>query len=62
MRTDPYQQRARELATAAGVDPDSRVGEGRGRPAWCDYRDAARQEHVVREAAEVSATLAVAQE
>ena len=41
MRKDPYQQRARELCAAAGIDPDSRVGEGRGRPAWCDYRDVA---------------------
>src|SRR4029079_7614692 len=45
--------RARELCVAAGIDPDSRVGEGRGMPAWCTFRDAARQEHVVKEAAAV---------
>lgn len=47
MRVDPHQARARELCIAAGIDPDSRVGEGRGRPAWCDFRDKARQEHIV---------------
>jgi len=49
-RSDPYMERARELCLAAGVDPDSRVGEGRGQPAWCLYRDAARKEHLAREA------------
>ncbi|SEM71326.1 RtcB family protein [Bradyrhizobium sp. OK095] len=49
-RSDPYMERARELCLAAGVDPDSRVGEGRGQPAWCSYRDAARKEHLAREA------------
>lgn len=48
-RRDPYQQRARELCIAAGVDPESRVGEGRGQPAWCLYRDAARKEHLASE-------------
>jgi tRNA-splicing ligase RtcB (3'-phosphate/5'-hydroxy nucleic acid ligase) len=55
-RKDPYQDRARELCVAAGIDPDSRVGQGRGRPAWCDYRDAARAEHVSREQAALAAT------
>jgi tRNA-splicing ligase RtcB len=50
MRTDPYQQRARELAVAAGLDPDSRFGEGRGMPVWCTFRDAARKEHTLAEA------------
>ena len=50
MRSDPYQARARQLAIEAGVDPDSRVGEGRGQPAWCLYRDAARKERLAREA------------
>ena len=49
MRSDPYQERARQLAIEAGVDPDSRVGEGRGQPAWCLYRDAARKERLARE-------------
>ena len=49
-KPDRYEARARELAVAAGLDPDSRVGEGRGMPAWCAFRDAARQEHVLAEA------------
>jgi tRNA-splicing ligase RtcB len=55
MRTDPYQARARELCAAAGTDPDARVGEGRGRPAWCDYRAAARAEQVAAEQAQLAA-------
>lgn len=57
MRSDPYQVRARELCTAAGIEPDSRVGEGRGQPAWCTFRDAARQEHLASEAAAVAAVI-----
>jgi tRNA-splicing ligase RtcB (3'-phosphate/5'-hydroxy nucleic acid ligase) len=56
MRTDAYMQRARELAIAAGLDPDARVekpGGPRGMPAWCTFRDAARAEHVAREQAAV---------
>jgi tRNA-splicing ligase RtcB len=49
MRTDPYQVRARELCSAAGIEPDARIGDGRGQPAWCQYRDAARKEHLARE-------------
>jgi len=51
-RPSAYETRARELAALAGLDPDSRVarpGEdaapehgGRGMPAWCSFRDAAR--------------------
>src|SRR5262249_40060895 len=52
-KADPYETRARELALAAGVDPDSRIGEGRGMPAWGTVRDAAPQEHLVKEAAAV---------
>ena len=59
MRTDPYQQRARELCQAAGIVPDSRVGEGRGKPAWTDFRDAARAEHMAREAADAAAQIAI---
>ena len=59
-RVDPYQLRARELCQAAGIDPDSRIGEGCGRPAWCDYRDAARAEHNAREAADAAAQIAAA--
>ncbi|MDH2384701.1 RtcB family protein [Bradyrhizobium sp. CER78] len=58
-RPDPYQERARELCLAAGVDPDSRVGEGRGQPAWCLYRDAARKEKLAREADAASSEIAM---
>jgi tRNA-splicing ligase RtcB len=54
-RPDSFEARARELATLAGLDPDSRVarpGEpdgGRGWPAWCAFRDTVRAErHVAR--------------
>ena len=50
---DRLEVRASELCVAAGIDPESRVGEGRGMPAWCTFRDAARQEQVLKEAAEV---------
>ena len=58
MRKDPYQERARELCISAGIDPDSRLGEGRGQPAWCSYRDAARKEHVARETDAAAAEIA----
>src|SRR5437870_2292675 len=48
-RSVPYQQRARELCAAAGIDPDSRIGRPRSVPAWCQFRDAARAEHMKRE-------------
>src|ERR1700689_4230720 len=57
-RSDPYQARARELCVAAGIEPDSRIGEGRGQPAWSAFRDAARAEHVAAEQASVAADLA----
>jgi tRNA-splicing ligase RtcB len=57
-RSDPYQDRARTLAIEAGLDPDARVGEGRGMPLWCTFRDRARAEHVSREAAETAASIA----
>jgi len=43
-RSDPYQMRARELCKAAGLDPDARVGEGRGMPQWCAFKQAAQDE------------------
>ena len=49
-RIDPFQERARELARECGLDPDSRVGEGKGMPVWCTFRDAARGEHLAQEA------------
>src|ERR1700688_1872886 len=58
-RSDPYQARARELASAAGLDPDARIERPgqRSMPAWCTFRDAARAEHMAREtaAAEIAA-------
>jgi tRNA-splicing ligase RtcB (3'-phosphate/5'-hydroxy nucleic acid ligase) len=59
-RPDPYQARARELAIAAGLDPDARIerpGE-RSMPAWCTFRDAARAEHMAREADAAAAEIA----
>src|SRR4051794_28647484 len=52
-RTDPYQARARELALAVGIDPDSRVERPgqRSWPAWCAFRDAARSEQIAAEQA-----------
>ena len=55
-RPSAYEERARELAVAAGLDPDSRVARPgempsetdatRGWPAWCGFRDAARAAQV----------------
>jgi tRNA-splicing ligase RtcB (3'-phosphate/5'-hydroxy nucleic acid ligase) len=58
-RPDRYEPRARALATAAGLDPDSRIERPgqRSMPAWCAYRDAARAEHVATETAAVAAGL-----
>jgi tRNA-splicing ligase RtcB len=52
-RPDPYQTRARELAIAAGLDPDARIERPgqRSVPTWCTFRDAARAEHMARETA-----------
>jgi len=58
-RTDPYQTRAKELAIAAGLNPDDRIGEGRGRPIWTDFRDAARKEHLAIEQAATAADIAI---
>jgi tRNA-splicing ligase RtcB len=59
-RADPFEQRARELARAAGLDPDSRVERPgqRSMPLWCTFRDAARQEHLARQAAETARSIA----
>ena len=59
-RADPLEVRAREMARASGIDPDSRVikpGSERGMPAWCDFRDAARAELNVRQAADLAAEI-----
>src|SRR5215831_15192216 len=59
-RPDPYEQRARELATAAGLDPDGRIERPgqRSMPVWCTFRDAARAEHLAREASALAVELA----
>src|SRR5262249_617275 len=61
-RPDPLEERARALAVAAGVDPDSRIERPgqRSMPAWCAYRDAARQEKLAREGAAVAAEIGAA--
>jgi tRNA-splicing ligase RtcB (3'-phosphate/5'-hydroxy nucleic acid ligase) len=58
-RSDPYQERARELAIAAGLDPDARIERPgmRSMPTWCTFRDAARAEQLARETATVAAQL-----
>jgi tRNA-splicing ligase RtcB len=60
MRSDPYQERARALASEAGLDPDARIDRPgqRSMPVWCSFRDAARQEHLQREAATAAAGIA----
>lgn len=59
-KADPHEQRARELALAAGVDPDSRIERPgqRSMPAWCAYRQAAREEATAREASVLAESLA----
>ena len=61
-RSDPYQDRARELASAAGLDPDARIERPgqRSMPTWCTFRDAARAEHMAREAAATTQIAAIA--
>lgn len=56
-RFDPFQKRARELAIEAGLDPDARVGEGRGQPLWCTFRDAVRAEVDARKSSALGAGL-----
>ncbi|GLH77931.1 RNA-splicing ligase RtcB [Bradyrhizobium sp. SSBR45G] len=60
MRADPYQERARQLAVEAGLDPDARVERPgqRSMPLWCTFRDAARKEQLAREAAALGDTVA----
>jgi tRNA-splicing ligase RtcB len=59
-RPDPYEPRARELALAAGLDPDARVERPgqRSMPTWCTFRDAARAEHMARETAAAAREIA----
>src|SRR5262245_18454941 len=59
-RSDPYQERAREMAREAGLDPDGRIERQgqRSMAVWCTFRDAARKEHLAREAADAANTIA----
>jgi tRNA-splicing ligase RtcB len=59
-RTDPYLERAKELAREAGLDPDSRIERPgqRSMPLWCTFRDAARAEHLARQAAATADSIA----
>src|SRR5712672_4593052 len=61
MRSDPHQARARALAVEAGLDPDARIERPgqKSMPTWCTFRDAARKEHMAREAAAASAEIAM---
>ncbi|MGG5820754.1 RtcB family protein [Falsiroseomonas sp. HW251] len=60
--SDPLEARARELAVTAGVDPDTRIPNpakpGKTMPAWTGFRDAARAEKQVADAARAGAVLA----
>lgn len=59
-RAHPLEARARELALAAGIDPDSRVpmpGSARTMPAWCSFRDAAREEKNLAAAADLASSM-----
>lgn len=60
MRADPYQERARQLAVEAGLDPDARVERPgqRSMPLWCTFRDAARKEQLARESEALAETVA----
>lgn len=60
-KSDPYEARARELARAAGLNPDDRVpmaGSHRTMPVWCQFRQTAREEHAALEANALSCSLA----
>jgi tRNA-splicing ligase RtcB len=60
-RSDPYRDRARELAIATGLDPDAKIDRPgqRPMPTWCTFRDAARKEHVTGETAQAAAQIAI---
>ena len=60
-RNDRYKERARELAIVAGyADPDTKVDRPgmKAWPAWCQFRQAARDEHMAREATVAGADIA----
>src|SRR5262245_65546644 len=51
-RSDPYQQRAREMAREAGLDPDDRIERPgtRSMPAWCTIAGGGTKEQLERQA------------
>lgn len=59
--SDPLEARARDLAIAAGLDPDTRIPNpikpGKTMPAWTQFRDAARAAKQVDDAARLGAIL-----
>lgn len=59
-RSDPYQDRGRALAIAAGLDPDGKIDRPgqRPMPVWCTFRQAAREEQMAREAAAAATSIA----
>jgi len=59
-RSDPYQERAREMAREAGLDPDGRIERlgQRSMPVWCTFRGAARKEHLALDAADAANMIA----
>src|SRR5256886_2073319 len=59
-RSDPYQERSREMAREAGLDPNGRIERPgqRSMPVWCTFRDTARKEHLAQEAADAANTIA----
>lgn len=62
-RKDPLEDRARQLARDAGVDPDARVRmpgrqSRRTMPAWVEFRDAAQQERMLGQAEALADDLA----
>jgi tRNA-splicing ligase RtcB len=61
MRSDPYQERARAMAVEAGLDPDAKIDRPgqRPMPSWCTFRNAARKEHLARQAEAVAADIAI---
>jgi len=59
-RPDPYQETARALAAAAGLDPDARIERpgARSLPTWCTFLDAARDAALAEARQEPAAQIA----
>jgi len=59
-KPNPLEDRARELAIAAGLNPDDRTvkeGSERGQPVWCMFVKDARAEHDAAKQAEVASII-----